>query len=194
MACIFGVTKFEHWLVQLDDPFTIITDAQALTFLTNKRLTSARLLRYIIRLQQFNFRIKYRQGKLNKDADALSRLPVEQSPTPTLNEERTDDLEENHENREFYQLPGEDIAVQRPTRQFEHAFPALSDKDLGEDCPPMEGDENTSLFTVTVPLPKRRNWTRKRVKIKSNGHARYTQKTCRCAQSDSPTIRKRPRY
>ena len=53
------------------------TDNNPLTYV----LTSARLnatgLRWIGELADFNFNIRYRPGKLNGDADALSRMPKE---------------------------------------------------------------------------------------------------------------------
>ena len=56
--------------------FTVYTDNNPLTYV----LTSARLnatgLRWIGELADFKFNIRYRPGKLNGDADALSRMPM----------------------------------------------------------------------------------------------------------------------
>lgn len=154
---MLAITKFENYLIQLEKPFQIVTDAQALVFLTTKKLTSARLMRYAIRLQEFRFTIKYRQGRLNKDADALSRLPVEDGPRPIIDEEDVVDLEDNRENREFYQFPGEDIAEPRPPRRIEEIFPVehlkgtVSDADLASACHPSPGDEGEVFLTTSHP-------------------------------------------
>ena len=59
--------------------FTGYTDNNPLTYV----LTSARLNatghRWVAELSDFNFTIKYRPGTANRDADALSRMPFEQS-------------------------------------------------------------------------------------------------------------------
>ena len=58
--------------------FTVYTDNNPLTCV----LTSARLNatghRWVADLSDFNFTIKYRPGTANRDADALSRMPIEQ--------------------------------------------------------------------------------------------------------------------
>lgn len=58
--------------------FTVYTDNNPLTYV----LTSARLNatghRWVADLSDFNFTIKYRPGTANKDADALSRMLIEQ--------------------------------------------------------------------------------------------------------------------
>ena len=58
--------------------FTVYTDNNPLTYV----LTSARLNatghRWVADLSDFNFTIKYRPGTANRDADALSRMPIKQ--------------------------------------------------------------------------------------------------------------------
>lgn len=52
--------------------FTVVTDYQSLKWL--QRLESLISLgRWVFKLQQFNFDIWYRNGALNKEADALFR-------------------------------------------------------------------------------------------------------------------------
>ena len=53
--------------------FTIVTDHRALKFLSGKDPTSGRLARWFDALRDLNFEIKYRPGKQNENADALSR-------------------------------------------------------------------------------------------------------------------------
>ncbi len=55
--------------------FYIITDHKALIFLKRCHCANARLLRWVLWLQQFNFEIQHCQGINNPIADFLSRLP-----------------------------------------------------------------------------------------------------------------------
>ena len=57
-------------------PFTVCTDNNPLTYaLTTTRL-NATCHRWVAKLSEFNFHIKYRPRHLNRDADALSRIQV----------------------------------------------------------------------------------------------------------------------
>ena len=73
-AVIFALKKFEQYLEGIY--FTIVTDHHALIDLLNKKNISPRHTRWALRLQQFNFNIIYKSGKINHDADYLSRHPM----------------------------------------------------------------------------------------------------------------------
>lgn len=66
--------KFKDYLYS--QQFTVLTDNNPVTYV----LTTAKLNgtghRWLADLAAFNFDIKYRPGKHNSDADALSRLPI----------------------------------------------------------------------------------------------------------------------
>ena len=56
--------------------FTLRTDHKALASLFHSTLkTSSRVVKWVMRLQEFNFVIEYLAGKENVVADALSRIP-----------------------------------------------------------------------------------------------------------------------
>ena len=58
--------------------FTVYTDNNPLTYvLTSARLNAAGH-RWVAELSDFNFTVKYRPGTANRNADALSRMPMEQ--------------------------------------------------------------------------------------------------------------------
>ena len=55
--------------------FTVLTDNNPLTYVLTKAKLDATGHRWLASLSAYNFNIKYRPGKCNNDADALSRLP-----------------------------------------------------------------------------------------------------------------------
>lgn len=83
IALKWAVTeKFNDYLYGTD--FTIMTDSNPLTYL----LTSAKLdvasYRWLSALSTYSFKIIYRAGKLNADADSLSRRPHVNSSTDSM--------------------------------------------------------------------------------------------------------------
>lgn len=76
-------------------------DHSALTFLQSKKQLSPKLTRFAMQLQEFDCRIVYKAGHLNKDADALSRLPVDADESNVHADEIEGEVEYLKENREF---------------------------------------------------------------------------------------------
>ena len=72
------------WAIEVFRPyvygsrFTVETDHQSLEWLMSAK-QPARLVRWALVLAEYEFDIRYRQGKLNNNADALSRLCTEQN-------------------------------------------------------------------------------------------------------------------
>ncbi|KAJ3640336.1 hypothetical protein Zmor_003642 [Zophobas morio] len=79
LAIIYGLTYFRHFI--LGRPVRIITDHHALCFLKRSDHTNRRLTRWSLKLQEFDYTIIYKTGKTHKDADCLSRNPVQPAPT-----------------------------------------------------------------------------------------------------------------
>ncbi|XP_064482824.1 uncharacterized protein LOC135395659 [Ornithodoros turicata] len=71
-AIIWALQRLETWL--FGAMITIITDHNPLKYLTLTTPHSARLTRWALALQKFNVTIVHKQGTLNANADALSRL------------------------------------------------------------------------------------------------------------------------
>ncbi|KAF2889992.1 hypothetical protein ILUMI_16181, partial [Ignelater luminosus] len=70
----------QTWRVMvLGQDLTIITDHKSLTFLKNCKLLSARLTRWILYIQEYDFKIEHCRGVNNETADILSRYPVKGS-------------------------------------------------------------------------------------------------------------------
>ncbi|KAF9743553.1 Retrovirus-related Pol polyprotein from transposon, partial [Nosema granulosis] len=73
LAAIWGIEKFEYFLKGRE--FTLVTDHIALKAINEKgELKSARISRWIERIQQFNFKVEYKPGESIPHVDGLSRL------------------------------------------------------------------------------------------------------------------------
>ena len=83
---IFGVKKFHKFLY--GQSFTIKTDHKPLEGLLGDRkgvptLAAPRIQRWALTLAAYGYKIQYKAGKSNGNADALSRLPLPQMPLST---------------------------------------------------------------------------------------------------------------
>lgn len=74
LAVVYAVSKFRHYL--LGRYFRILTDHCALCSLTKKETQCARLRRWALILNEFNYDIVYTKGSLHQDVDCFSRAPV----------------------------------------------------------------------------------------------------------------------
>ena len=79
--------KFKNYLI--GSRFTVLTDNNLLTYVRTSRLGAAQIC-WLSDLALFDFEIKYRAGKSNQVADALSRRPS----NPDSPSESSDDDEE----------------------------------------------------------------------------------------------------
>lgn len=73
MAIIYAITKFRIYLI--GRKFEIITDHKALTFLNKTQFLGARLCRWSLLLQEYDFSVVHCNGKDNTVADFFSRNP-----------------------------------------------------------------------------------------------------------------------
>ena len=71
LAIVEALKRFRHYL--LGRKFQILTDHKPLEWLANQK-SIGRLWRWAVILQEYEFIVKYRQGKENNNADALSRI------------------------------------------------------------------------------------------------------------------------
>ena len=82
LAVKWAVTeKFKDYL--LGSKFEIITDNNPLSYLQTTAKLGAVEQRWAAQLAQYDFTIRYRPGKLNSAADALSRMPRRDTEVPT---------------------------------------------------------------------------------------------------------------
>lgn len=87
LAVVWGIQKMRPYLEGYS--FNVITDHQSLKWLTTLESPTGRVARWSLYLQQFDFKVLYRKGKLNKVADALSR-----NNKIRHEEEENDDMQE----------------------------------------------------------------------------------------------------
>ncbi|CAC5400728.1 unnamed protein product [Mytilus coruscus] len=78
LAILRGVEAYRPYLA--NSHFTVVTDHSALTWLKSAKLSSA-LERWALKLQDLNYDIIHRPGKINVVADCLSRRPYNEAPT-----------------------------------------------------------------------------------------------------------------
>ena len=74
LAVVFALDKFPAYLV--GSFIVVFTNHSALKYLLTKQDAKARLIRWILLLQEFNLRIKDEKGVENVVADHLSRLAI----------------------------------------------------------------------------------------------------------------------
>jgi hypothetical protein len=77
LAIVWAIKYYQHYLGLR--PFTIVTDHAALKWLKTSKLPKGRRARWIMELQQYDFKIQHRAGKANSNADALSRMFEEEN-------------------------------------------------------------------------------------------------------------------
>ena len=70
LAAVYGMKQFRHYL--LGRKFTLLTDHVPLQWLSAQKMEGL-LVRWALAIQEFDFRIVYRKGQHNNNADAISR-------------------------------------------------------------------------------------------------------------------------
>ena len=74
LAVVYALDKFRAYLVGSD--IIIFTDHSALKYLLTKQNAKARLIRWVLLLQEFDLQIRDKKGVENVVADHLSRLTI----------------------------------------------------------------------------------------------------------------------
>ena len=86
LAVVYALDKFRAYLVGSD--IIIFTYHSALKYLLTKKDAKARLIRWVLLVQEFNLQIKDKTGVENVVADHLSRLTIaHKTHNPPINDE-----------------------------------------------------------------------------------------------------------
>ena len=86
LAVVYALDKFRSYFVGSD--IIIFTDHSALKYLLTKQNAKARLIRWVLLLQEFNLQIRDKKGVENVVADHLSRLTIAHNThNPPINDE-----------------------------------------------------------------------------------------------------------
>ena len=89
LAVVFALDKFRSYLI--GSKIIVYTDHAALRYLFSKKDSKARLIRWILLLQEFDLEIRDKKGSENVVADHLSRLIVESTIDSPVNESFPDE-------------------------------------------------------------------------------------------------------
>ena len=84
LALKWAITERFSDYLKHGPPFQVFTDNNPLTYVLTSAKLNATGLRWVADLAEFQFSIKYRPGKMNADADGLSRRPLEISDLQRL--------------------------------------------------------------------------------------------------------------
>lgn len=79
LAIVYCVKHFRPYLY--GRKFTLVTDHKPLMWFKNAQDANIRILRWRLKLAEYDYEVTYKAGKTNVNADALSRNPVELEET-----------------------------------------------------------------------------------------------------------------
>ena len=82
LALVEGIKKFQPYLFGCK--FTVITDHSSLRWLMDVKDATGLFARWSLLLQQYDFEVIHRPGKVHSNADSLSRRPYEFSADVSL--------------------------------------------------------------------------------------------------------------
>lgn len=82
LGIVYAIKQFICYLV--NRKFTVYTDHKPLTGALRSHDTTSQLTNLLNKLIDFDYNIKYKPGKTNLNADALSRLPYEDIEDPKI--------------------------------------------------------------------------------------------------------------
>jgi hypothetical protein len=138
LAIVQALRHFKPYLV--GRKFTIFTDHAPLQYLYSKKDTNAKLMRWYMEISEYNVDVRYRPGKENANADAVSRLqvfmlrasstPKNRIAVPDADRVLPDDLDFNERPSIYTLVPSKPIHFSEQTVPFVSDFELLAEKDF----------------------------------------------------------------
>ena len=92
LANLFGVENFRPNLY--GRKFTLVTDHRPLVWLHTIKMPGSKLNKWRLRLREYDYDVIYKPGRINANADALSRNPVHIPDSNKLGNAETETLDE----------------------------------------------------------------------------------------------------
>lgn len=132
LAIVWACKYFRPYL--FGRKFTIVTDHRPLTWLFNLKEPNSKLVRWRLKLEEFDYKIVYKKGKLNSNADALSRVQINL-----------------HETNSVINNPGD---ADQDISEFLQGLDELEIPDLEEPNPSNQNLNQNSSNSDTVDKPK----------------------------------------
>jgi len=80
-AIVWGCKYFRQYLYGGKLSIQVVTDHRPLTWIFSVKDPSSRLLRWRLKLEEYEYEVKYKKGSSNTNADALSRIHVTENCT-----------------------------------------------------------------------------------------------------------------
>lgn len=168
LAIVWATKYFRPYL--FGRKFTIMTDHKPLQWLFNLKEPNSRLVRWRLKLEEYDYKILYKKGKHNTNADALSRIELNaiddkdeiSSIAVNINDEQLgliDDLiqlveegeknyTQNNNNHNYFDLTSELEENNQPGTYFQ--IPRNSPKQT-ENC---ENPENKKISVISNEIIK----------------------------------------
>ena len=103
LAIVWGCKQFRQYLY--GRKFTIVTDHKPLTWVFNVKDPSSRLLRWRLKLEEYDYDVVYKPGARNTNTDALSRINVTEVKPVTEISSAFTEKEKEKILQEFHELP-----------------------------------------------------------------------------------------
>lgn len=94
LAIVWAAKYFRPYL--FGRKFKIVTDHRPLTWLMSLKEPNSKLVRWRLKLEEYDYEIIYKKGKLNSNADALSRIRLDSSNIAEVNMNASSQLSTIH--------------------------------------------------------------------------------------------------
>ena len=107
LAVLYAVHQFRPYVYGKE--FVLVSDHEPLRWIDSLKDPGQRLIRWRLKLRDYEYTFKYKPGKLNTNADALSRNPKE-SLEEELNETCTIKPQDSDENKSNLKILSWNIA------------------------------------------------------------------------------------